>query len=100
MVSVHADVVRRALVELVHCARYSVRDSLRRTGSGFVRRSSRDHVSLSSAASFSEAVWCGVGFYLLRHQGGKIRMIAQITAFHEAIARIKTANPSFEVVGI
>jgi hypothetical protein len=40
------------------------------------------------------------GFYVLRHQDGKIRLFAQITGFHEAITRIKSANPNFEVVGI
>ena len=42
----------------------------------------------------------GGGFYVLHHEGGKIRVIAQITGFHEAIVRIKAANPNFEVVGI
>ena len=61
----------------------------------------RGTTSLSAAQLHSlKPYGGGVGFYLLRHQGGKIRMIAQITGFHEAIARIKTANPSFEVVGI
>jgi hypothetical protein len=42
----------------------------------------------------------GEGFYVQHHEGGKIRLIAQITGFHEAIIRIKAANPNFEVVGI
>ena len=42
----------------------------------------------------------GGGFYVLHHEGGKIRLIAQMTGFHEAIIRIKAANPNFEVVGI
>ena len=42
----------------------------------------------------------GGGVYVLCHEGGKIRLIAQITGFHEAIIRIKAANPHFEVVGI
>lgn len=42
----------------------------------------------------------GGGVYVLRHADGQIRLIAQITGFHEAITRIKAANPNFEVVGI
>ena len=42
----------------------------------------------------------GGGFYVLRHEGGRIRLISQITGFHEVITRIKAANPNFEVVGI
>ena len=42
----------------------------------------------------------GGGFYVLRHEAGKIRLLAQMTGFHEAIIRIKAANRNFEVVGI
>lgn len=42
----------------------------------------------------------GGGVYVLHYEGGKIRLIAQMTGFHEAIIRIKAANPNFEVVGI
>jgi hypothetical protein len=42
----------------------------------------------------------GGGFYVLCHEGGKIRLITQMTGFHEAIIRIKAANPDFEVVGM
>ena len=42
----------------------------------------------------------GGGIYVLCHEGGKIRLIAQMTGFHEAISRIKAASPGFEVVGI
>lgn len=42
----------------------------------------------------------GGGFYVLRYDGGKIRLFAQFTGFHEVIARIKAANPHFDVVGI
>ena len=42
----------------------------------------------------------GGGFYVLRHQGGKIRLFAQITGFQEALSRVKAANPNFRVVGI
>jgi hypothetical protein len=40
------------------------------------------------------------GFYILRHAGGKLRLISQFTGFHEVISRIKAVNPSVEVVGI
>jgi hypothetical protein len=42
----------------------------------------------------------GGGVYVLHHEGGTIRVIAQITGFHEAVTRIKAINPDFEVVGI
>jgi hypothetical protein len=42
----------------------------------------------------------GVGFYVLRHDGGKIRLLSQFTGFHEVVSRIKRANPRFETVGI
>jgi hypothetical protein len=42
----------------------------------------------------------GGGLYVIRHERGKIRLLAQITGLHEVISRIKTANPNFEVVGI
>ena len=40
------------------------------------------------------------GMYLLRHKGGKVRLLAQFTGFHEVVTRIKAANPEFETVGI
>jgi hypothetical protein len=42
----------------------------------------------------------GGGFYVLRHNGGKIRLIPQFTGFHEVISRVKALNPQLEVVGI
>ena len=42
----------------------------------------------------------GGGFYVLRHSAGKIRLVAQFTGFHEVISRIRTANPTFETIGI
>jgi len=42
----------------------------------------------------------GGGLCVIRHERGKIRLLAQITGLHEVISRIKTANPNFEVVGI
>jgi hypothetical protein len=42
----------------------------------------------------------GGGLYVLRHNGGKIRVVPQFTGFHEVIARMKAANPRVEVVGI
>ena len=42
----------------------------------------------------------GGGFYVLRHTGGKIRLVGQFTGFHEVISRMKAANPRFETVGI
>jgi hypothetical protein len=42
----------------------------------------------------------GGGLYVLRHEAGTIRLIAQMTGFHEVIIRIEAANPNFEVVGI
>lgn len=61
----------------------------------------RGTTSLSAAKLHSLKPYRGGGgFYVLRHEGGKIRLIAQMTGFHEAITRIKAANPHFEVVGI
>jgi hypothetical protein len=40
------------------------------------------------------------GFYVVRHEDGRIRLFVQFTGFHEVISRIKVANPNFEVVGI
>jgi hypothetical protein len=40
------------------------------------------------------------GFYVLRHDGGKIHLHPRFTGFHEVISRIKAANPKFETVGI
>ena len=37
---------------------------------------------------------------ILRHDGGKIRLVAQFTGFHEVVSRLKTAHPRIEVVGI
>jgi hypothetical protein len=42
----------------------------------------------------------GGGFYVIRHETGTIRLLAQMTGFHEVISRLKAANPNFEVVGI
>lgn len=42
----------------------------------------------------------GGGFYLLRHNSGKIRLITQFTGFHEVVSRIKAANPMVEIIGI
>jgi hypothetical protein len=42
----------------------------------------------------------GSGLYVLRHNGGKIRLVPQFTGFHEVISRVKAANPQLEVVGI
>jgi hypothetical protein len=38
--------------------------------------------------------------FILRHDGGKIRLVAQFTGFHEVVSRIKTAHPGIEVIGI
>jgi hypothetical protein len=38
--------------------------------------------------------------FILRHDGGKIRLVAQFTGFHEVISRIKAAHPGIEVIGI
>jgi hypothetical protein len=40
-----------------------------------------------------------VGFFILRHDGGKIRLLSQFTGFHEIISRIKTENPDIQIVG-
>jgi len=40
------------------------------------------------------------GLYVIHHERGKIRLLAQITGLHEVISRIKTANPNFEVARI
>jgi hypothetical protein len=38
--------------------------------------------------------------FILRHDGGKIRLVAQFTGFHEIISRLKTAHSDIEVIGI
>jgi hypothetical protein len=58
-------------------------------------------VTLSTADLRSIKPYGGaVGFYLLRHDGGKIRLLSQFTGFHEIVSRIKAANPNFDIVGI
>jgi hypothetical protein len=43
----------------------------------------------------------GGGFYVIRYEGGgKIRLLAQFSGFHEVITRLKAENPRLEVVGI
>jgi hypothetical protein len=42
----------------------------------------------------------GGGIYVLRHEGGKIWLIAQFTGFHEVITRIRAVHPDMEVHGI
>ena len=39
----------------------------------------------------------GGGLYVIHHERGKIRLLAQVTGLHEVISSIKTANPNFEV---
>jgi hypothetical protein len=41
----------------------------------------------------------GGGFYTLSHPAGELRLFIQFTGFHEVVARVKAANPRFEVVG-
>ena len=38
--------------------------------------------------------------FILRHDGGKVRLVAQFTGFHEVVTRIKAAHPGIEVIGI
>jgi hypothetical protein len=42
----------------------------------------------------------GGGIYVVRHDNGKIRLLAQFTGFHEVVTRIKAVHPGVEVVGI
>ena len=47
-----------------------------------------------------EPIRGGSGFYMLRYDGGRIRLLSQFTGFHEVISKMKAANPNFKVVGI
>lgn len=39
-------------------------------------------------------------FYVLRHQGRKLKLLVQFTGFYQLLADIKAANPAFETYGI
>jgi hypothetical protein len=40
-----------------------------------------------------------IGFFTVRHAGGKVRFINQITGFHEVILHIKNRNPMVVLKG-
>jgi hypothetical protein len=40
-----------------------------------------------------------IGLFVVRHAGGKVRFIHQITGFHEVLVHVKTRNPAVELRG-
>jgi hypothetical protein len=41
----------------------------------------------------------GMGFFVVKHVGGKVKFINQITGFHEVILHIKVRNPTVILKG-
>jgi hypothetical protein len=46
-----------------------------------------------------KAVPLSLGFINIRHKGGKIRLINQITGLYELICTVKSLNPNIEIQG-
>ncbi len=40
-----------------------------------------------------------IGFLVLRHSGGRIRLLNQFTGFHQLLTELKTASPGIELEG-
>ena len=40
-----------------------------------------------------------IGFYVLRHAGGKVLLVGQFDGFHEFLSNLKAANPRVELRG-
>lgn len=54
----------------------------------------------TSAASIKSVKTSGNNIYVLRYDGGKIRLVQQFTGFYKLLAIIEAANPLFETRGI